>query len=145
MSDVTFTIRCEAEDAHAEGKMSAAFRVDDILALLTLLDAREGELSLLRNQGHAESCAGMDAGGGRCACGWLQGHGAHAAYTRTRDERDALATENAALREALVEIRTTQGKVCEEYELCTHRACASSYASWAIAEKALAHAALGED
>lgn len=38
MSNVAFTLRCEAEEAHAEGKMSAAFRVDDILALLILLE-----------------------------------------------------------------------------------------------------------
>lgn len=45
---------------------------------------------------------------------------------------------------ALREIREQQGKVCEGYDLCTHTACASSYASWAIADAALA-AAPGEE
>ena len=39
--------------------------------------------------------------------------------------------------EALKEIRDTQGKVCDNFELCDHRACQSSYSSWAIADKAL--------
>ena len=38
---------------------------------------------------------------------------------------------------ALQEIRNEQGKVCDNYELCTHRACQSSYTAWAIADKAL--------
>lgn len=38
---------------------------------------------------------------------------------------------------ALEEIRNTQGKVCEIYEICEHVACSSSYASWAIADQAL--------
>lgn len=49
------------------------------------------------------------------------------------DERIKL---NIAVK-ALKEIRDTQGKVCEEYEICTHRACQSSYDSWAIADQAL--------
>lgn len=38
---------------------------------------------------------------------------------------------------ALEEIKATQGKVCENYELCSHTACQSSYNSWAIADAAL--------
>jgi len=38
---------------------------------------------------------------------------------------------------ALKEIRDTQGKVCDNFELCHHRACQSSYSSWAIANQAL--------
>jgi len=38
---------------------------------------------------------------------------------------------------ALKEIRDTQGKVCDNFELCNHKACHSSYTSWAIADKAL--------
>lgn len=53
---------------------------------------------------------------------------------------DAIRRELAALRAALEEIRNEQGRVCENYELCEHTACASSYASWAIADKT--HAAL---
>ena len=41
------------------------------------------------------------------------------------------------LEDALREIKDTQGKVCENYELCQHISCASSYNSWAIADKAL--------
>jgi hypothetical protein len=28
-----------------------------------------------------------------------------------------------------------EGKVCAEYEVCEHRACRSSYAAWAIADR----------
>lgn len=38
---------------------------------------------------------------------------------------------------ALEEIVKTQGKVCNEYELCTHVACESSAKSWFIADRAL--------
>lgn len=42
------------------------------------------------------------------------------------------------LRDALREIRDKCGRVCDNYELCDHRACASSYNAWAIADAALA-------
>ena len=38
---------------------------------------------------------------------------------------------------ALRAIRDHEGKVCAEYEICTHPASASSYHSWAIADAAL--------
>lgn len=38
---------------------------------------------------------------------------------------------------ALKEIKNEQGKVCAEYEICEHRACKSSYVSWALADKAI--------
>ncbi len=38
---------------------------------------------------------------------------------------------------ALEEIRRDEGRVCEEYELCRHTSCGSSYGAWAIADKAL--------
>lgn len=41
------------------------------------------------------------------------------------------------LRAALVEIVETEGQVCGEYDRCSHPACASSYAAWAIADRAL--------
>lgn len=41
------------------------------------------------------------------------------------------------LREALEQIRLVAGKVCDSYETCDHPACQSSYAAWAIADKAL--------
>jgi len=40
-------------------------------------------------------------------------------------------------KKALEEIVNTQGKVCEEFEICDHIACKSSCASWFIADKAL--------
>jgi len=48
-----------------------------------------------------------------------------------------LETERDILWAALTEIRTTQGRVCANYEFCTHVSCRSSYSSWVIADKAL--------
>lgn len=48
--------------------------------------------------------------------------------------------ENAKLKiamAALQEIKTDQGKVCRNFELCRHTACTSSVASYFIADKAL--------
>lgn len=39
--------------------------------------------------------------------------------------------------EALSEIKHSEGKVCPDFAECRHEACRSSYASWAIADKAL--------
>ena len=48
------------------------------------------------------------------------------------------AVEKITLYEnALVKIRDEEGKVCEGYDMCHHRACTSSYNSWAIASAAL--------
>jgi hypothetical protein len=41
------------------------------------------------------------------------------------------------LQAALEKIRDEHGKVCNEYEVCTHISCASSHAAWTIAEQAL--------
>lgn len=41
------------------------------------------------------------------------------------------------LRQALQRIRNEEGRVCEDFELCRHPACRSSYAAWAIADAAL--------
>jgi hypothetical protein len=38
---------------------------------------------------------------------------------------------------ALAKIRDEEGKVCPDFELCTHDACRSSYSAWAIADAAL--------
>jgi hypothetical protein len=38
---------------------------------------------------------------------------------------------------ALKKIVTTQGKVCDDFEVCRHKACTSSYCSWEIASRAL--------
>lgn len=48
-----------------------------------------------------------------------------------------LEAEARELRKALQEIRS-EGKVCEQYEICSHVSCSSSYAAWAIADAALA-------
>jgi len=40
-------------------------------------------------------------------------------------------------KKALEKIRDNCGKVCEQYEICDHDACQSSYNSWAIADEAL--------
>lgn len=39
--------------------------------------------------------------------------------------------------EALGDIRNTQGGVCDRFETCGHKACQSSYTSWAISDHAL--------
>ena len=41
------------------------------------------------------------------------------------------------LRTALKDIRDTQGKVCEQFEICRHTSCTSSHAAWEIADRAL--------
>jgi len=38
---------------------------------------------------------------------------------------------------ALEDIKTDCGKVCKEFEICTHEACRSSVDAWFIADKAL--------
>ncbi len=39
---------------------------------------------------------------------------------------------------ALLQITESYGQVCAMYEICTHRACTSSYSCWATANMALA-------
>lgn len=39
--------------------------------------------------------------------------------------------------DALEQIRTQEGNVCDQYEICEHVACQSSYGAWAIADAAL--------
>jgi hypothetical protein len=48
-----------------------------------------------------------------------------------------LAVERDLYWDALHKIRTREGKVCDHYEICEHRACQSSYAAWAIADAAV--------
>jgi hypothetical protein len=55
-------------------------------------------------------------------------------------ERDTLQARLTAAERALREIKDTCGKVCEDFELCTHVACNSSYGAWAIADEALSAA-----
>lgn len=50
---------------------------------------------------------------------------------------DYLEDRIAHLEVALREIQCNEGKVCDHYEICEHRACQSSYAAWAIADAAL--------
>ena len=40
--------------------------------------------------------------------------------------------------EALKQIKQEGGRVCDDFELCKHIACQSSYSSWMIADTALA-------
>lgn len=40
-------------------------------------------------------------------------------------------------RQALERIKTEEGKVCPEFQICEHESCRSSYAAWAIADEAL--------
>lgn len=47
-------------------------------------------------------------------------------------------------KKALELIKKNQGKVCQEFELCDHISCGSSYASWAIADAALSEIPLSE-
>lgn len=46
-------------------------------------------------------------------------------------------SEIRRLREALMEIKTDRGHVCEEFETCVHVACTDSHAAWEIADTAL--------
>lgn len=43
------------------------------------------------------------------------------------------------LRATLETIRDMEGKVCDEFTVCDHRVCGSSYNAWALAEHALDH------
>ncbi len=54
-----------------------------------------------------------------------------------RMETDSYRAENARFTNALEHIRSQCGMVCEEFETCTHVACASSYAAWSYANNAL--------
>jgi hypothetical protein len=49
----------------------------------------------------------------------------------------ATEREVAKYREALERIKREEGKVCQNFELCSHPACNSSYSAWAIADEAL--------
>lgn len=48
-----------------------------------------------------------------------------------------MAVERDLYWDALYKIRSREGRVCDNYEVCDHRACQSSYAAWAIADAAL--------
>jgi hypothetical protein len=53
-----------------------------------------------------------------------------------RPQHDLYA-EVARLRGVLERIKAESGRVCDEYETCTHIACASSHHAWEIADAAL--------
>lgn len=53
-----------------------------------------------------------------------------------REIKIALKKLDLAL-SALQEIVKTQGKVCDEFEVCEHISCLSSYSSWVIASNIL--------
>ena len=50
---------------------------------------------------------------------------------------DTIVREHNVYKTALEKIRSEYGKVCEEFELCTHVACGSSVGAWFTADKAL--------
>ena len=50
---------------------------------------------------------------------------------------DAAHAAASKYKAALEEIKRDQARVCENYELCRHTSCSSSYSAWAIADKAL--------
>jgi hypothetical protein len=58
-------------------------------------------------------------------------------------EREALAArkkleiELTRYKHALERIKKDEGKVCDNFMECNHRACNSSYSAWAIADEAL--------
>ena len=54
-----------------------------------------------------------------------------------QDAKKDLWLNILVLQTALKDIKNTQGKVCQQFEICEHRACKSSHASWEIADKAL--------
>ena len=58
---------------------------------------------------------------------------------KAETERDQVLQHAAApkYKAALEEIKRDQGRVCDNYELCRHTSCSSSYSAWAIADKAL--------
>lgn len=45
--------------------------------------------------------------------------------------------ENLFLKNALIEIRDKEGRVCAEFEICNHESCQSSYRAWEIADRTL--------
>jgi septal ring factor EnvC (AmiA/AmiB activator) len=53
------------------------------------------------------------------------------------DAYTELGAEVERLESALEKIRDEHGKVCNEYEICTHISCASSHAAWVLADQAL--------
>lgn len=78
--------------------------------------------------------------------GAFRGPGKAARNAEIRDARfiamaremvPALLDEVGRLRAALSEIWSQHGNVCPEYETCDHTSCQSSYAAWAIADRAL--------
>lgn len=56
---------------------------------------------------------------------------------RLAGEVRAAGAERDAPRAALRTIRTHDGQVCGEYEICEHPACFGSCGAWAVADQAL--------
>ena len=52
-------------------------------------------------------------------------------------EQSELTEMVERLRAALQRIKDESGRVCDEFELCTHVACQSSYHAWSVADAAL--------
>lgn len=50
---------------------------------------------------------------------------------------ERLKWENGVLKAALRKIKSEMGRVCPEFEICTHVPCADSFGAWAEADRAL--------
>lgn len=53
------------------------------------------------------------------------------------DPNESMESRLERYEDALRTIVNHEGKVCDEFEICTHRGCNSSCSSWMIADDAL--------
>ncbi len=58
-------------------------------------------------------------------------------YDALSDEAEWVIKRVRELEGALQKIQKDEGQVCDSYEVCVHKGCESSYASWLVAFKAL--------
>jgi len=61
------------------------------------------------------------------------------------NELKRVSARSATLEAGLKEIKEKYGKVCENYELCAHVSCQSSYSAWSIADELLTPRATTEE
>lgn len=52
------------------------------------------------------------------------------------DLKKEIREEARIQREALLEIKNKYGKVCSDFDICTHESCRSSYSAWQVADAA---------
>jgi hypothetical protein len=60
-------------------------------------------------------------------------------------ELERLRAREAALTKGYTVIREEYGRVCADFELCTHESCRSSYSAWAVADSMLKFGKLPEE